>query len=73
MGSATNLPGGDVEVVAEGPRADCERLLHLLSETPAPPPPPDAHRTWLRRPGNVTGVAVQWLPAVGGLIGFDER
>jgi acylphosphatase len=29
-GSATNLPGGRVQVVAEGRRSDCERLLELL-------------------------------------------
>ena len=33
-GSATNLPGGVVEVVAQGPRIACKRLLILLGEGP---------------------------------------
>src|SRR6185437_455819 len=31
VGSASNLDDGRVEVVAEGPRAACERLLELLT------------------------------------------
>ena len=30
VGTVTNLDDGQVEVVAEGPRTDCERLLELL-------------------------------------------
>ena len=33
-GTATNLTDGRVEVVAEGPRQACERLLALLPEGP---------------------------------------
>ncbi|QNK83897.1 acylphosphatase [Nakamurella sp. PAMC28650] len=29
-GSATNLPGGRVQVIAEGPEAGCRQLLGLL-------------------------------------------
>jgi len=73
VGTATNLPDGQVEVVAEGPRGACERLLVLLSENPASPPPPNAHRTWLRRPGRVTAVRYAWSATRGGLSGFHER
>ena len=35
-GSATNLTGGRVQVVAEGPRERCEELLRLLRGDRAP-------------------------------------
>lgn len=73
VGTATNLPDGRVEVVVEGSRESCERLLTLLTENPASPPPPDAHRTWFRRPGMVTGSRSRWSAAAGGLSGFHER
>jgi acylphosphatase len=34
-GWVRNLPGGDVEVVAEGPRQEVEQLLAALREGPA--------------------------------------
>ncbi|EQD83176.1 acylphosphatase [Saccharopolyspora erythraea NRRL 2338] len=58
-GSATNLPGNRVEVVAEGPRESCERLLEALRS-------PDT-------PGDVDHVAEQWSEPKGGLTGFVER
>lgn len=73
VGTATNLPDGRVEVVVEGRRRACERLLVLLTENPASPPPPDAHRTWYRRPGAVTGSSHRWTEARGELSGFHER
>lgn len=73
VGSATNLADGGVEIVAEGPRAACERLVHLVATVPAPPVPPDAHRTWLPRPGRVDDHVVQWHPARGAGPGFVER
>ncbi|MGH3520680.1 MAG: acylphosphatase [Haloechinothrix sp.] len=58
-GSANNLADGRVEVVAEGPRDRCERLLAALRSDDAP--------------GRVTTVVEQWSPAKGGLSGFRER
>lgn len=59
VGSAGNLPDGRVEVVAEGPRAACERLLQLLRSPGTP--------------GTVTTVVERWSEARGGLHGFSER
>jgi len=58
-GHARNLADGRVEVIAEGPRPACERLLDLL-------------RTG-STPGRVERVADRWDPATGGLAGFLER
>ncbi|SDP47876.1 acylphosphatase [Actinopolyspora xinjiangensis] len=58
-GSATNLPGSRVEVVAEGPRHACERLLELLRSGDTP--------------GVVEHVAEQWAQPRGELSGFVER
>lgn len=57
-GHARNLADGRVEVVAEGPRPACERLLNLL-------------RTG-STPGAVDRVAVRWGAAAGGSDGFIE-
>ncbi|WUI04441.1 acylphosphatase [Spirillospora sp. NBC_00431] len=62
-GSATNLPDGRVEVVAEGPRAKCLLLLGLLDAGTAAP----------ARPGKVTGVTERWTEPRGEATGFDER
>ena len=61
-GHATNLQDGRVQVVAEGPRADCEKLLSLLREEPST----------TRRPGVVNAVVDQWA-APRGESGFIER
>jgi len=61
-GSVANLSDGRVQVVAEGDRAACERLLELLQEQPSA----------ASRPGTVTGVTAQWA-APGGAVGFVER
>ncbi|TMQ91805.1 acylphosphatase [Actinomadura soli] len=62
-GSATNLPDGRVEVVAEGPRAKCRELLGLLDgDDPEP-----------ARPGKVTGVTERWTGPRGEPPGFHER
>jgi acylphosphatase len=61
-GRATNLDDGRVEVVAEGPRTACERLVQLLGGPPVS-----------SRPGVVSGVVEQWATARGGLAGFVER
>jgi acylphosphatase len=58
-GYATNLPDGRVEVVAEGPRAACTRLLEALRGSDAP--------------GSVAGVSEAWTAAEGGTAGFEER
>lgn len=73
VGTATNLPDGRVEVVAEGPRAGCAELLVLLSEQPPRDPPPRAPRSWYRRPGEVAGLEHGWGEAAGGFTGFRER
>jgi acylphosphatase len=73
VGSATNLDDGRVEIIAEGDRAACERLLALLTAVPSLPTPPKAHRSWRPRPGEVLGYTAQWSPARGGLVGFVER
>jgi acylphosphatase len=57
-GSATNLPDGRVEVVAEGPRAACEALLDWLRG-------PDA-------PGYVRAVTPEWTQP-DGAAGFTVR
>jgi acylphosphatase len=54
-GTATNLADGSVEVVAEGRRQDCERLVRLLDSD--------------RPPGQVSQVAVTW-DAPTGMRGF---
>ena len=67
-GSAANLVDGRVEVVAQGPRETCERLLDALApEAPPPAKPRD------RRPGRVDGVSHRWSEAASGLSGFVER
>jgi acylphosphatase len=59
VGSAANLSDGRVEVVAEGARDTCERLLRELRSD--------------RPPGHVAGVVEQWSRARGDLDGFRER
>ncbi|MGV0361719.1 acylphosphatase [Corynebacterium minutissimum] len=61
-GHATNLQDGRVQVVAEGPREKCERLLELLREEPST----------TRRPGMVEAVVEQWAEPRGES-GFIER
>lgn len=61
-GYARNMPDGRVEVCAQGARAQVERLLALLDESPS------RHR----RPGRVDGVTVQWHEPRGDLSGFTE-
>ena len=59
-GSATNLPDGRVEVVAEGTWQRCAELLALLRGPGTP--------------GQVSGVTVQWSePEDAGLSGFVAR
>lgn len=59
VGTATNLPASRVEVVAEGSRDACERLLAKLRSG--------------ETPGEVEYVAEQWSEPKGGLSGFVER
>jgi acylphosphatase len=59
VGSAGNLPDGRVEVVAEGPREHCERLLAALRSGESP--------------GSVDQVIERWSAPRGGLSGFVER
>lgn len=57
-GHAVNLPDGTVEVVAEGPRDSCERLVDALRGE--------------RTPGQVDHVTVQWSKATG-VLGFGTE
>jgi acylphosphatase len=59
VGWTTNLPDGSVEVVAEGPESDLERLVAILRQGP---------------PGaSVRSVEVRFEPARGGLVDFVIR
>jgi acylphosphatase len=58
-GYAANRPGGRVQIVAQGPRQDCQRLLDLLQS--------DA------TPGRVDTVVADWSPAGEPIDGFAER
>ena len=62
-GWARNTDDGRVEVVAEGERAELDRLLELLDEFPS-----TAHR-----PGWVQAVSTPLLAPARGARGFDER
>jgi acylphosphatase len=59
VGSASNLADGRVEVVAEGPREACEKLLAQLRGGDAP--------------GRVDAVVERWSVVRGGIGGFVER
>ncbi|MEO3808586.1 acylphosphatase [Sphaerisporangium sp. B11E5] len=59
VGSASNLADGRVEVVAEGPREACERLLALLRGGDTP--------------GRVDVVVERWSQVRGDFGGFVER
>jgi acylphosphatase len=59
VGSASNLPDGRVEVVAEGPRVACDQLLKLLESDDTP--------------GSVDHVQSRYSQPRGGLSGFRER
>ncbi|HEX8767946.1 MAG TPA: acylphosphatase [Jatrophihabitans sp.] len=59
VGQAANLPDGRVQVSAEGPRGNCERLVELLRGADTP--------------GTVAGVQARFGAAEGGFTGFDER
>ena len=58
-GHAANLADGRVEVVAEGPREACERLLAALRSGSTP--------------GHVQQVTERFGDARGGVTGFIER
>ncbi|GAA0922208.1 acylphosphatase [Nonomuraea longicatena] len=58
-GWARNTADGRVEVVAEGARDGCARLLDLLRGCDTP--------------GQVDGVVERWSEARGSLTGFTER
>ena len=70
-GSATNLRDGRVEVIAEGSRTGCQKLLDLLAcDVAHDRPLPDGLPG---RPGRVTGVTERWSASRGGATGFQER
>ncbi|KRE32018.1 acylphosphatase [Mycobacterium sp. Soil538] len=58
-GFAANKPDGRVQVVVQGPRDACERLLDLLEGGATP--------------GHVDKVIVDWSAAADALSGFTER
>jgi len=59
VGWAANLHDGRVEVVAEGPREACTRLIEQLRGAGTP--------------GRVEGVSERWSNARGLPAGFSER
>lgn len=59
LGWASNLADGRVEVVAEGPKKDCERLLDLLRGGTTP--------------GHVDLVVERWSEPKDNVTGFSER
>jgi acylphosphatase/dienelactone hydrolase len=59
LGSATNLPDGDVEIVAEGPAEACRALLAALRGPSTP--------------GRVQRITERWGSATGGLRDFTAR
>ncbi|OBB83705.1 acylphosphatase [Mycobacterium colombiense] len=62
-GYAANQADCRVLVVAQGPRAAGEQLLHLL----------EGGRTWPSRPGHVDKVVADWSPPQERFEGFVER
>jgi acylphosphatase len=58
-GYAANRPDGRVQVVAQGRRDACERLLRLLQDG--------------KTPGRVDNVVVDWSPRGEPISGFTER
>ncbi|WNG89466.1 acylphosphatase [Mycobacterium sp. ITM-2016-00317] len=58
-GFAANRPDGRVQVVAQGPRDACERLLALLSGGDTP--------------GQVDKVIADWGAPADAIAGFTER
>jgi acylphosphatase len=64
VGLAENLPNGDVEVIVEGPEADCTKVLEWLHGK--------GPRTY-RRPGRVEFVDARWGPATGEFRSFTCR
>jgi acylphosphatase len=58
-GYASNRPDGRVQVVAQGPRDDCQRLLDLLQSGTTP--------------GHVDNVIADWSEVGDALPGFTER
>ena len=64
VGVAENLPNGDVLVVAEGPRDQCQKVLDWLH---------GSGPRIVRRPGRVEFVDARWGPAQGGFRSFTVR
>jgi acylphosphatase len=58
-GYAANKPDGRVEVVAQGPREKCRRLLELLQSG--------------NTPGTVDNVVSDWSASTETISGFSER
>ncbi|MBV9516263.1 MAG: acylphosphatase [Mycobacteriaceae bacterium] len=58
-GYASNRADGRVEVVAQGPRGQCERLVELLQGG--------------NTPGSVDNVVVDWSEPTGPMHGFTAR
>lgn len=62
VGFAENRANGDVLVVVEGAREDCQNVLAWLR---------GAGSRGIRRPGDVTAVTEQWGPAEGSYRRFS--
>ncbi len=62
-GYAANQADGRVLVVAQGPRAACEKLLNLL----------EGGQSWPSRPGGVEKLVADWSRPPERFDGFVER
>jgi acylphosphatase len=62
-GYATNQADGRVLVIAQGPRAACEKLLQML----------EGGASWSSRPGRVDNVVADWSQPQEQINGFSER
>jgi len=58
-GFASNRPDGRVQVVVQGPRDTCQRLLDLLESG--------------KTPGRVAKVVADWTEVGDAMTGFTER
>ena len=64
VGYAENAMSGDVQVVAEGPREQCQKLLDWLNGSGS---------RKVRRPGRVSSVDARWSAASGEFRRFSTR
>ena len=59
-GYVKNLPGGDVEVVAEGGREKLEEFLHALEKGPPTAKVADVKKNWYAARGDFKGFSIKY-------------